>query len=1000
MQWGFDVNQDTLRLCYGSERWYKDSTAFTETFPREEGQYYMKGDVLWHMHGNDVTRIHGDQRQHYTVEESGPVAVSKDAFYICEGKECKRASNNQYDVYTHFPSVPENIYYCEAGLLYKTSAGIYTPSNDFLVRDLHYFDTHEGVFVGVTSWGMKIWFTASWRMHHRIAIPGKAVDISCTVPWVCVVTQKNTCSIWNVHTGEAYRQWSLHHPRSVTIDHAAQVISCTRDEISFYDDTGTCLYAQKYTSSVVVTTNDTTWVLGDDDIKRVRPVDPWSLQVCMWCETPLTLPFPAPPSYVLPTVEHILDALKIYWLPRSFENLATERTTPHLTDFMQIVDMNEWATAFFEFAAGRSWQQDHVVATRRRLSKMGVEIDVHAWANVEHRQPSDESFALWDILFHVLDEESVDVITLACDHKRDVWLASRAEESAMYVVHPYLIDFLPCDTFITIMKHHWNEWVPVFLEWIQTHQTMTSRRMWRMFLKHLSINGPVSSYPDALRIMDTLASWKRGNCDASCVMVNDLYCFDPSFHPTRPVLEHILLEHSDIIKEHVDVLLDIASPLVKHLHTWNIDIERPERITVMQHEEMFIWSDKEIYRRNNQLCTATMHENASPIDVDVLEDQVCAVYDNHICIYKLGLLGMVYSFPRHQIICACYESRERLWILSIHGVLECIHTVNGKTLARENTLFSHARSMQREDERLFIICTTHVHIYDIKTAILVNSIATNHVIDVATLFGQIALVYEDNTICYAHSKDPICATDFRPTHVQEVSEHVVVVTSVSFRVYNDEWEIVYEETFESTVADVCYNKNVWYILLRNGNVRALQWNRHHLARAQEILFELDTPTRYAQSIIDILMLDTSLYDTKIYLCVVERLMEDRTTWPLLLREDVFRWLLDSFFQNPAVTWTPLWSLFSFRGTTVKCVICQSTSVSESNPLVLLQCGHRFHRACVEQLRTSHETRNQQLMEEYALTAALACPICRAPLSTAYDDRECTLLATYDSDEEV
>ena len=42
------------------------------------------------------------------------------------------------------------------------------------------------------------------------------------------------------------------------------------------------------------------------------------------------------PIYVLPTVEHILDALKIYWLPRSFENLATERTTPHLTDFMQL----------------------------------------------------------------------------------------------------------------------------------------------------------------------------------------------------------------------------------------------------------------------------------------------------------------------------------------------------------------------------------------------------------------------------------------------------------------------------------------------------------------------------------------------------------------------------------------------------------------------------------------------------------------------------------------
>ena len=136
MQWGFDVDEDTLRLCYGNQRWYKNSTAFAETIPRDQGQYYVKGDVLWHMRGNDVTRIHGSNRQHYTVEESGPVAVSKDAFYICEGKECKRASNNNYDVYTDFPSVPEHIYYSEAGLLYKTSAGIYSPSNEFLARDL------------------------------------------------------------------------------------------------------------------------------------------------------------------------------------------------------------------------------------------------------------------------------------------------------------------------------------------------------------------------------------------------------------------------------------------------------------------------------------------------------------------------------------------------------------------------------------------------------------------------------------------------------------------------------------------------------------------------------------------------------------------------------------------------------------------------------------------------------------------------------------------------
>ena len=85
MEWGFDVTEDTLRLCYGSETWYDDTAAFSETIKREEGQYIAKGDVLWHIDGRQATRHRGTSKQHYTFEEPGPTTASEDEdAAVCE----------------------------------------------------------------------------------------------------------------------------------------------------------------------------------------------------------------------------------------------------------------------------------------------------------------------------------------------------------------------------------------------------------------------------------------------------------------------------------------------------------------------------------------------------------------------------------------------------------------------------------------------------------------------------------------------------------------------------------------------------------------------------------------------------------------------------------------------------------------------------------------------------------------------------------------------------
>ena len=1002
MQWGFEANRDTLQLCYGNETWYDTSALCNYVKEREQGHYYVKGDVLWHVQLPHVTRMQTGTSiaDVYTVDEEGLVTVSKDALYICNGKDCKRAYNNTYDMYKTFPNTPNQIIYSEAGILYQTAAGFYTPEGQFLTRDIDLFDTDKGVFVGVTPWGIKIWFTASWQMHHRISLPGKAVDVACTVPWVCVVTRKDTCSIWNVRSGDAYRQWSVTSPRAVAIDHAAQVTICTREDIKFFDEVGTCLYAQKIQKRSIKTSNDSMW-LCDDDISLVRPVDTWPLLLCMWCETPLSLPFPAPPPYLIRPVEDIIDALREYWLPRSFENLASERDVSHALDFTQIVCLDAWQEAFFEYASLSDWTSVHAEKTYRRLVQMHIPIQTNKWANVRNREPNNDSFQLWDILFKRIDETCTDVIELACAHENDQWLATRAMDCALYVVHPYLISFLPVDRFLCIMAPNWNEWIPVFLEWIKTNQNITSRRMWRIFLKEIAAEGPITYYPEALRTMDVLSSWKHGHLPG-VACIDNMYCFDPSFHPTKPIIEDALLDTPHILSKHVDVLINLVSALMEHIYAWHTDLKDATYLSVLKHEEIMVWTSSQLFRRNNYECTATSNDQKLPLEIDTCDDYVCEVYEHYINVYKCNTMDVSYRFERRDILSACYMDVLSIWTLSRYGVLECIHAMNGKCIHQERILFLQARKMVRDHRMIYIICAEHIYVYDTSTRKLHRTIEASHVCDVTRIFDRLAIVYEDNTLCYENSHEVLYTSEFRFCHVQEMDGHVFIINTISMTILDAEWNEVYEHSFPSMVADVCICENIYYILLRDGTIHAMQWNRMHIMRIQEILFDLPAHhvQQFTEKTVALMMMDTTLHDDIRYLRLVEKIMKDRTKWKYLLREDVCKWLLQMFFKKPTDAWTPLWKLFSYRGTTIKCVICQSSTVTEDNPLVLLQCGHRYHKECIDNLRNSHESRNAQLLNEYALTADLLCPSCRAPLGTPYDDRLCTLLALYESDEDA
>ncbi len=70
----------------------------------------------------------------------------------------------------------------------------------------------------------------------------------------------------------------------------------------------------------------------------------------------------------------------------------------------------------------------------------------------------------------------------------------------------------------------------------------------------------------------------------------------------------------------------------------------------------------------------------------------------------------------------------------------------------------------------------------------------------------------------------------------------------------------------------------------------------------------------------------------------------------------------------------------------KCTICQSSKVNEKNTISILPCGHHFHTGCIDKLISTLASRNEELLNEYALSTTLQCPLCRVEF-TPKDARE-------------
>ena len=974
MEWGVYGNQDTLTFSFGDEKWFSRATAFDRTIDNVTGDCFIQGPIFWQLNDKELKR-HNLTTTTFEIPltPSTLIAVSDHDLFFCKHAELWRVGSRLEKV-RDFPAPPRRILGSEAGILYETSNGIYTPQDKFLARDISIYDAHEGIFAGVSMRCIKIWYVSSWQMHHRISIPGTVLDISITKPWLCALTDKHACCVWDIHTGEAHRQWSVQDGVAASIDASANVVIGCKDRIAFYEDTGTCVYALKETFDDVLTCNDTLWVRKDDTWSRARPVHLWPLQLAEWCETPLCIPFPRPPRFVLLSEMAILQRLESFWKPLSFQCLGKENC-PRAADFSHLVDMEMWAREFFSYARNRSWSLEETRLALRHLQVMRVPIDTMTWANVDERPMNDDTIALWnEIVVGPLDERHVTMIQRVCDAQRDDWMIERADMAASLVAHPFLLPFLHLDTCIEVLDTLWDEWVPIVLEWMQTCRTDHGLTLWRIFLRHLVAHGPESVYCTALKIMTETST----------------------SHPVRTLMEHDVCGDLKQLAAHPSVLFDLAAPALRIMDKWDLACMSPVVICMAAHDDMFVWSQCSLYRRDMSLATVSDQLSRVPISLSKWEDQVAVVHEDRIVLHKRGHQHTI----NQQVIDIEYEDAYRMWILSEHGALKCIHSVHGRIIHDEAVCFPFAHTLMCVYPFMYIICNESVCVYNVCDKSLERNLMLSHVTHVFHLQETPIFVFEDNTFCLEQTATSLYTSSFRPIYVDEHDQHMVLITSVDMKILDRSWKEKDVVMFSSPVVDVSRVNLVWYILHASGEVTAVEWNRERVAFVQQACAHMEEHVlqREASRIIDIFMLDTTLCDDSMYMNVVQQIMNDRSVWEQLLREDVLEWLMEIFFRSPKTVWSPLWRLFSFRGTVHRCAICQCSTVSKEHPVVVLKnCTHRFHEACIERMIQLHASRNRDLREQYALTADLTCPICRASYKGHVVDVEYTELASYESE---
>ena len=979
MHWGFDVAQDTLKMDYVAEPWFHEDAAFDVTYPSHRGKVFAYRDALWHLNGREVHY----QREKRTFtrrleHDAQKVTASEEYLYYHHDKDVYRVDSGGERVVKRLEQTPLRMWATDAGLVYETQRGVFTEDGTRLSHDMLLLKSDGGVLAGVTTTGLKIWYAASWQMHHRMHVVGQVVDMALTRPWVCVVTERGVCTVWNVETGKVLRTWSVPPTRAVAIDAASNVTSVHAGEIRFYDDTSSCIYAQRGEFQRVLTTHEHVWVRRERWC-RSRPVDThmhWPVHLCLWCEAPLERPFPAPPEFVIKSVSQMLDDLRAYWLPQSLENMTSEHESEYAESFGQLVDRYAWSAAFFEYASERPWTRFEARQAVRRLRAMNVDIDAERWAAIDKREASPSSFALWDVLCDIPGAHVNPIVIMACAHDERAWLAGRAREVARTCVHARLIPFIPPACVRDVLEHKLTEWIPVVLTYMVNKTSANDIRRWRTFCAMLVDHNALLSFPQALAINDQ----------------------EMAFQPTTLAMEEELLRVPAVLAKHMDVLLRIATPTLHVVYEWVVDAKQA-CIVAAGHDEMILMNEDRIMRRDMLMGTCNVLPYSKPKCVSVCDDLVACLFDDRIDILRVGSTGVETTFGTSDTLLIAFQNPTRLWCANTGGELSCYQAVSGDKLQEAPILHERPEKL-RCDDHLILITFGSVYVYDLPLR-MKRHVAAPHVRDALYFTDKLLFSFDDNTLCFDFA-DPFVTTTHRPAELFVWDDRLIVCTAFAILVYDDMGSEVARHEFGTAVESFSRVGKYLYALREDGGVELVRYDRERARRCYDALISADKASlqREAHRLIPVLMREIQQCRPADLLGMIQSIMEDRSNWETLLREDVLEFLLAGFFDDPALFWKTLWTLFNFRGTSFRCAICMCSTVRPDAPVCMLsKCAHRFHYECVQRMVAAHPVRNEELRQQFALECELNCPTCRTAFKAedVVIDRQFTELVEYDSD---
>ena len=970
MEWGFVATDDILRMDFTSEPWFASDTAFEGSCAVGDGDVHVCGSAVWELCGRVLHHRTAGFKQRLAQTPSALSVRERVAYYSC-GRDVFCVTEQGETKFLTWDTAPRNLWSTEAGLLVETVGGLYAPDRRLLCDSIRLFATDEGVVAAVSPGFLRIWFTASWTTHHRIAFRGAASALSVAYPWAALATNRGEVTVYNVRTGSPEYAVSVAAPRAVAVNHAGQLTCVHADGITFFDDSSSVIYAAKGAFATPRGTKNHVWVRADSRLRRTRAIDGhmlWPVQLCMWCEAPLAERFPAPPEFVAKTVPQILADLRCYWLPRSILSLGAERETPHAREFAQLMDMDAWTEAFHVYAAETRWTREEAHRARARLRVMEAAVDLRRWAAVGAREPDEAAFDQWDVLCEPWGPHAHGMVFAACEARHSRWLTSRGCRAAESCVHEFLIPFVPVSRVKEIFCTRLTDWTPPFVAYVRRTRDWAR---WLPFTELLVHHGFIGHYPAALEL-----------------------CYEaPTFVPAVLRMEYELVLVPEVLATAPEVLLRMFEPSLHVVRAWPLD-RAFDGVAVLRHRDRFLLDAEEICLHAEDRLRPW---GASAVSASCDGQKLALRHRTRVDVLDSTVQGGWVSIATTAQAVAV-EDDYRVWTVSVVGVVRCWHAVTGDKLHELPGRHRLVNKLRAQEGRVTIVTDEYAVVYDVPHKAYERE--APHMHDAVVFDGRLLCAFEDNTLCF-DPRTPFITTDLRVIHMSVHGARLLVATALEVAIYDAEgtkrcaWKSARPLRSLQRVGSTVY-------ALEEDRLTLLRFDEARLRRLYAAASHLPASElqRHAVRLVPRLMYDVTLADPAALMAIVRGIMDDRACWVHLIREDVLEWLLTVFFDAPKQGWDALWKLFKHRGGTFRCSICMSSTVGKDRPLALLgRCAHRFHRECIQRHVEMHGARNADLREEYALTADLACPVCRTAFEPDHivDDPAFTELVEYDSE---